>query len=196
MVDRELLPTLTLEEICALEVPAAADAVLFLWATAPKLPDALQVLAAWGFEYRTSAVWVKHRPGMGYYFRGRHELLLVGRRGEMPVPEASCRPDSVIEAPRRGHSQKPALVYELLEQMYPSAATLELFARAARAGWESWGWDADRGGAANAASPRRLSGRSPRSPLLASERDGSRSAADTEQIGLGSVPGSERVLSA
>ena len=136
-------PTLSLEEICALEVPAAADAALFLWATAPMLPDALRVMAAWGFEYRTCAVWVKERIGMGYYFRGRHELLLVGRRGDMPVPAASDRPDSVIEARRRRHSEKPDVVYELLERMYPAATKLELFARTKRAGWDSWGWDAE-----------------------------------------------------
>jgi N6-adenosine-specific RNA methylase IME4 len=136
-------PTLALEEICALRVPAAEQAVLFLWATAPKLPDALQVMAAWGFAYRTNAVWVKHRPGMGYYFRGRHELLLVGRRGEMPVPEPGCRPDSVVDARRGRHSEKPEIVHALIEAMYPNAARLELFARRSRPGWDSWGWNPD-----------------------------------------------------
>ena len=71
-------PTLSLDEIKALDVPAANDCVLFLWATSPKLAEAMQVVEAWGFTYRTCAVWVKDRIGMGYYFRQRHELLLVG----------------------------------------------------------------------------------------------------------------------
>ncbi len=187
-------PTLSLEEICALEVPAADCAVLFLWATAPKLPDALQVMAAWGFEYRTNAVWVKHRPGLGYYFRGRHELLLVGRRGNMPVPAASSRPDSVIEAWRGRHSEKPAVVYDLLERMYPAAVKLELFARASRPGWDRWGWDADGGAAADAVRPCRVSGRSLHRPELMADRPGSQRAVDGQLIGLDRVVGFERVM--
>ena len=57
---------------------AADDCVLFLWATAPMLPQALEVMAAWGFEYRTNFVWAKDRAGTGYWSRNQHELLLVG----------------------------------------------------------------------------------------------------------------------
>jgi N6-adenosine-specific RNA methylase IME4 len=135
-------PTMLLEEMCALEVPAADDALLFLWATSPKLAEALTLMAAWGFEYRTSAVWVKDRIGMGYYFRGRHELLLVGRRGGAGPPEASQRWDSVIEAPRIEHSKKPEVVYEMIEDMYPNATRLELFSRTVREGWDAWGNEA------------------------------------------------------
>jgi N6-adenosine-specific RNA methylase IME4 len=187
-------PTLTLEEICALEVPAADDAVLFLWATAPKLPDALRVMNAWGFQYRTCAVWVKDRIGMGYYFRGRHELLLVGRRGDMPVPDGRSRPDSVIEAPRGRHSQKPAVIYDLLEAMYPSAARLELFARGSRPGWDRWGWDADGDGAADTARLRPLRGRSPGRPRLVTDRPGQQPVTDAEPAGLDFSVGFERVM--
>lgn len=133
-------PTMAVEEIEALDVPAAEDAVLFLWATNPKLPDALAVMDAWGFAYRTNACWVKDRFGMGYYVRGQHELLLIGRRGRLPVPEPSHRPASiVISAPRREHSRKPDEFYELIERMYPEHSKVELFARRPRGGWESWG---------------------------------------------------------
>jgi len=135
-------PTMTLEQICALEVPAADDAVLFLWATSPKLAEALTVVSAWGFTYRTCAVWDKGVIGMGYYFRQQHELLLVAGRGELPVPEPSARPASVFRSPRTKHSAKPVFVYEMLEQMYPTfteADRAELFARQTRPGWTPWG---------------------------------------------------------
>lgn len=75
-----------LEEIKTLSIPSADNAVLFLWATAPKLKEALEVMEAWGFEYRTNAVWDKEIIGMGYWFRGQHELLLVGVKGEFSPP--------------------------------------------------------------------------------------------------------------
>jgi N6-adenosine-specific RNA methylase IME4 len=132
-------PTMPLAEIEALIVPAAEDAVLFLWAVSSLLPQALAVLEAWGFDYRTSLVWVKDKIGLGAWVRHRHELLLIGRKGSFPGPDPADRPDSVIEAARGRHSQKPAYVYELLERMYPHASKLELFARTSRPGWSAWG---------------------------------------------------------
>jgi len=135
-------PTMTLEAICELKPPAALDAVLFLWATSPKLAEALAVLKAWGFIYRTCAVWDKEIVGMGYYFRQQHELLLVGARGAAPVPEPSHRPASVFRVRRGRHSAKPDHVYELLEAMYPTLTDrdrVELFARQPRPGWTAWG---------------------------------------------------------
>lgn len=132
-------PTMTAEEIAALDVPAASDAVLFLWATNPKLIEALAVMDAWGFDYRTNACWVKDRFGMGYYVRGQHELLLIGKRGEIRAPEPADRPSSVLAADRREHSRKPDEFYDLIERMYPEHSKVELFARRPRGGWESWG---------------------------------------------------------
>ena len=132
-------PTMPVADICALDVPAADDAVLFLWATNPKLIEALEVMKAWGFEYRTNACWAKDRFGMGYYVRGQHELLLIGKRGNIRAPEPSNRPGSVITAPRQEHSRKPDEFYELIERMYPDEAKVELFARRLRSGWVGWG---------------------------------------------------------
>jgi N6-adenosine-specific RNA methylase IME4 len=132
-------PTMPLADIEALTVPAAEDALLFLWAVSSLLPQAFAVMQAWGFDYRTSLVWVKDKIGLGSWVRHRHELLLVGRRGSFPAPDPADRPDSVIEAARGRHSQKPACVYELLERMYPRASKLELFARTSRPGWSAWG---------------------------------------------------------
>lgn len=143
-VSREIenqYPTMSLEEICALPVGdiVTPDAILYLWATSPKLEESLQVISAWGFTYRTCLVWVKDKIGMGYYARQRHELLLVAKRGDIPVPESDNRFDSVIEAPRGEHSAKPCVVYSMIEQMHPEFDKLELFARSARDGWATWG---------------------------------------------------------
>lgn len=138
-------PTMALDEIKALRVPAADDSVLFLWATSPKLAEAIEVIAAWGFSYRTCAVWDKKRLGMGYYFRQQHELLLVAARGSLPVPEPSVRPPSIVRRDRGKHSEKPDAFYRLLETMYPRLTErdrIELFARKARAGWSAWGNEA------------------------------------------------------
>lgn len=137
-------PTMALEDICALKVSdiCADDCVLFMWATSPKLHEAMQVLDAWGFSYRTCMVWVKDKIGMGYYVRQQHELLLIAARGELPVPKASDRQSSVVEAPRTEHSAKPEAFYEVIEAMYPEYGKrnkVELFARNARKGWSSWG---------------------------------------------------------
>ena len=137
-------PTQTVEEIAALEVPACDDAVLFLWATSPKLREALTVMEAWGFDYKTCMVWDKEKIGMGYYVRGRHELLLIGARGTLPVPEPQNRPHSVVSVPRGKHSEKPKGFYRLIEDMYPELRghMVELFQRTKRDGWQGWGFEA------------------------------------------------------
>ena len=132
-------PTMELEEIAALTIPAADDCVLFLWATSPKLPEALRVMGAWNFTYKTCMVWVKDKIGMGYYARQRHEILLIGTRGTPGVPEPANRPNSVIEADRGKHSEKPIRFYEVIESMFPDRKYLEMFSRKNRPGWTSWG---------------------------------------------------------
>ncbi len=134
-------PTMKTEEICALEIPAADNAVLFLWATNPKLEDALAVIKAWGFDYKTNQAWVKDIWGTGYYFRGQHELLLLATRGDIGPPPIVARRSSVIHAPRGKHSEKPKEIYEAIEAMYPGHNYLELFSRNKREGWEMWGID-------------------------------------------------------
>jgi N6-adenosine-specific RNA methylase IME4/ParB-like chromosome segregation protein Spo0J len=138
--------TMSLDEICALPVlDLATDAaVLFMWTTAPHLQESFQVLAAWGFEYKTNIVWVKDKIGLGYFVRNQHELLLVATRGDMPSPSPANRPPSVISAPRREHSRKPDEAYALIEAMYPTLPRVELFARQARPGWDVWGNETDK----------------------------------------------------
>jgi N6-adenosine-specific RNA methylase IME4 len=134
-------PTMQLSEICALPVGSLATdaAVLFLWTTAPHLRESFDVLAAWGFVYKTNIVWAKDKIGLGYFVRNQHELLIVAARGGMPSPLPANRPPSVISASRREHSRKPDEAYELIERMYPELPKIELFARSAREGWTAWG---------------------------------------------------------
>jgi N6-adenosine-specific RNA methylase IME4 len=136
-------PTMDLDEICALPVGKIAheNSVLFMWATSPKLAECVTVLDAWGFNYRTDMVWVKDQIGMGYHVREKHESVLIAKRGELPPPAVEARPASVIEAPRLGHSEKPAIFYDIIDAMYPGVRKLELFGRApeAREHWSAWG---------------------------------------------------------
>tara|TARA_Y100000310_G_C20678271_1_gene814347 strand:+ start:754 stop:1926 length:1173 start_codon:yes stop_codon:yes gene_type:complete len=143
-VSREIenqYPTMSQAQLRDLPVETIAnkDAVLLMWATSPKLAEAIDLIDAWGFSYRTCLVWVKDKIGMGYYARQRHELLLVAIRGRgLPAPEPADRPDSVIDAARGQHSAKPHL-YDLIERMYPRVSKIELFSRAPQDGWASWG---------------------------------------------------------
>jgi len=98
---------MTVEEIEKMKIPDSKNAVLFLWATAPKLREALKIMASWGFEYKTHAVWDKKIIGMGYWFRGQHELLLIGVKGRGVPPKEQNRYSSIIQEKRGEHSRKP-----------------------------------------------------------------------------------------
>ena len=138
------------------QIEVAEDAVLLLWVTNPMLPLGLEVMAAWGFEYKTNLAWVKQtvsrrngkeerkiKFGAGFYFRGAHELLLLGVKGSNMGP-ASKSERSVLLAEALDHSQKPEEVYDVAERMYPNAHRIELFARHVRFGWDRIGKEAPR----------------------------------------------------
>ena len=132
-------PTMTLAELVAwrprVDALALDDCVLLMWTTTQKLADAIALVDAWGFAVKSGAVWIKDSIGMGYWFRGRHELVILATRGKPRTPLEADRPDSVITAPRRGHSEKPDELYTLIERMFPSVPKVEMFARATRPGW-------------------------------------------------------------
>lgn len=132
-------PTMPVAEIMALKVPAADDAVLFLWATVPMLPEALNVMGAWGFTYKSHFVWMKNQAGTGYWNRNKHELLLVGTKGDIPAPAPGEQYESVITAMLDEHSTKPAAFAEIIEDTFPYLTRLEMFAREPRLGWDTWG---------------------------------------------------------
>lgn len=117
----------------------ADDCVLFMWATAPKLAEAIDLLLQWGFNYLTCAVWDKEKIGMGYWFRGEHELLLVGVKGNVSPPQPSDRRSSMFRETRTKHSKKPENVYEWIETAFPEHVKLEMYCREPREGWQVWG---------------------------------------------------------
>jgi N6-adenosine-specific RNA methylase IME4 len=132
-------PTMPLDQIKALKVPAAPDCVLFLWATVPMLPQALEVMAAWGFEYKSSLYWRKDRTGTGYWTLNEVEQLLIGTKGNVPAPAPGDQPRQWIEAPRGPHSWKPDMFADEIAALYPDVPKLEMFARELRDGWDYHG---------------------------------------------------------
>lgn len=145
-------PTMSLASICELPVAdlAADVAHLYLWTPNALLPDALEVMAAWGFKYKSNIIWHKARKdggsdgrGMGFYFRNVTEMMLFGVRGEgARTLDAGRTQVNYISARKREHSRKPIEQYEIIESCSPGPF-LELFARGERPGWRGWGNQAD-----------------------------------------------------
>ena len=132
-------PTMPTSDICDISIAqlCTPETVLFLWATNPLLPEALTVMDAWGFEYKTNIVWNKgSAPGIGWYVKSKHELLLIGAGTQTAHP--ITKPNSYFDAKRGIHSRKPSIVYEIIESMY-NGPYVELFARTKRDDWDSWG---------------------------------------------------------
>lgn len=142
-------PTTETTDIAARDVAsiAADDCVLVLWARADMLPEALQVMAAWGFRYVAQRVWRKSRMSTGYWFRYDHELVLIGRRGNPVAPAMGTQERSVFEgepAVAGLNSSKPECVAEWIEQNWPNTPKIELNRRGpARPGWSAWGNQAE-----------------------------------------------------
>jgi len=142
---------------------AAKDCVLFLWATAPMLIEAICVLDAWGFawidrdattgflmpnkahaRYVSHWAWLKQKIAPGYWNRGKHEILLIATRGNPVAPAMgdqlhSWLEEMAIEADATRHSAKPDVFAEWIEKFWPNTPKIELNARRARPGWDVWG---------------------------------------------------------
>lgn len=122
---------------------AAPDCALFMWATAPMIRDALNVMRSWGFTYKTMGAWAKRSKadkawafGTGYCFRSAAEFFLLGTIGKPKVMSRSVR--NLIVAPVREHSRKLDQLHGMAESLY-AGPYAELFAREARQGWDCWG---------------------------------------------------------
>ena len=112
------------------------DCWLFMWVTNNFLKDGLDVMDYWGFRYITNIVWAKDRFGIGYYFRGQHEICLFGKKGQIK-PESRSE-STLVTAKKSKHSKKPEEFYQKIEALN-SGDKIELFARNTREGWDSWG---------------------------------------------------------
>lgn len=124
----------------SVEQIAAKDCVLFLWATVPMLPQALQVMQAWGFAYKSHFAWVKDKIGTGYWNRNNHELLLIGTKGDIPAPAMGEQEPSALEFPVGKHSEKPEEFLRIIEDYFPTLPKIELNRRGEpRPGWSAWG---------------------------------------------------------
>ena len=122
---------------------AKPDCALVMWATAPMLPQAFEVMQAWGFEFKTAGAWAKESKtgekiafGTGYVFRSAAEFYLVGTLGKPAIKSRSVR--NLIWAPIREHSRKPDQMHADVEALF-DGPYLELFARSTRPNWTCWG---------------------------------------------------------
>ncbi|NSW52615.1 MAG: S-adenosylmethionine-binding protein [Anaerolineae bacterium] len=141
-------PTMKLEDIKGLPVSKVADEVchLYLWVPNALLPEGLEVLRTWGFQYKTNIIWEKVRKdgepdgrGVGFYFRNVTEVLLFGIKGTKARTLAPARSQvNLIRSQKREHSRKPDEIFEVIERCSPGPY-LELFARGERDGWTLWG---------------------------------------------------------
>lgn len=130
-----------LDAIKAMPVKDLAEdnAVLFLWAPTPLMVEALEVIEAWGFKYKTQFIWNKCKGNVGNYSSVRHEHLILATKGSC-IPDTTERPSSVQTIERTGrHSEKPEEFRSLIEQLYTYGNKMELFARKVVEGWEAYG---------------------------------------------------------
>ena len=128
-------PSMSLEQIRALELPLAEQAVVLLWTMQRFLPAAFGVLEAWGLRYLRTKMWPK--PGRGAH--SGSEFLLLAARGDPPIKISL---DDVIRGRVREHSRKPDEAYRMAEQLLPNARRLDMYGRESRTGWTVWGAEA------------------------------------------------------
>lgn len=136
--------TMSLAEIQELPVSqiAAPNCLLFLWATWPMINDALAVITAWGFTYKSGGVWNKRTKnglpafGTGYLLRSACEPFLIGTRGRVTHSKSHR---NQFDGLAREHSRKPESAYDWCESYMPDARRVELFSRTRRRGWIMWG---------------------------------------------------------
>jgi len=142
--------TMKLKDIKKINIPSGDNCILFLWVTMPLLQEGLDVIKAWGFEYKTCGfTWIKKTKnnkihfGMGYYTRGNAELCLIGLKGKIEIINKSI--SQIIESPVQNHSRKPDEVRKRIVKLCGDLPRIELFARDRNElfneykGWDVWG---------------------------------------------------------
>ena len=138
---------MTLDQIKAMPVKQLTkkDAVLFLWTTNGAMKMGLEVMEAWGFNYRTYFIWCKNGLGLGKPLRNSTEICLVGLRGNLAHGFNGQMNWGFL--PKQEHSHKPEEMYAIMERLYPNRSYLELFARKrpSNKDWYIWGNEAEGG---------------------------------------------------
>lgn len=144
-------PTMSFAEIAALPVGelASSRSHLYLWSPNALLPEALEIMRAWGFTYKTNLVWYKVRKdggpdgrGVGFYYRNVTELVLFGVKGGLRTLPPARSQVNLLATRKQEHSRKPDELYRIIEQCSPGPY-LELFARERVKGWTQWGNEVD-----------------------------------------------------
>ena len=144
--------TMSNEDILAMPVEEVAlpQSHLYLWVPNALVETGLQVMRAWGFEYKTMLIWYKirkdggpDRRGVGFYFRKVTEIVLFGVRGSLRTGQQGRSQENIILSQKRGHSRKPDEIFPIIEGCSPGPY-LEIFARQQRKGWEVWGNETDK----------------------------------------------------
>jgi len=138
-------PVMEKESIKKLNIPSDKDSILFLWATYPNLLEALEVIKAWGFTFKTVAfTWVKQNPsgngyhfGLGYWTRANPEICLLATKGH--PKRIDCNVANLIISPREKHSKKPDDIKNRIVKLMGDLPRIELFARQKTEGWDVWG---------------------------------------------------------
>ena len=145
-------PTMSLDDIKRIPVDSVTDSVchLYLWVPNALLPDGLEVMKSWGFQYKSNIIWEKVRKdgypdgrGVGFYFRNVTEILLFGVKGDSYRTLSPARSQvNLVRSMKREHSRKPDEIYPIIEAC-SEGPFLEMFARGVREKWVSWGNQAD-----------------------------------------------------
>ncbi len=140
--------TMTDDELCALDVPAAPDSLLFMWITNPKLMDGIghRLFDAWGFKPVTLLTWAKVQADgitpsrkVGHWFRSASEHVMVGMKGKVKRPQPWPAHATWFAGARLPHSVKPTIIHDYVEAAVPEGPWLEMFARRRHPGWALWG---------------------------------------------------------
>lgn len=134
--------TLKLDDLKRLDIRSLCekDCLLFMWSSSPHLDQAIDLMRAWGFSWATVAfAWDKQRVNPGFYTMSQVELCLVGKRGKIPQPRGARNVRQFVSELRTNHSTKPHTVRQRIEEMFPTQAKIELFAREKAPGWSVWG---------------------------------------------------------
>jgi N6-adenosine-specific RNA methylase IME4 len=137
-----------LQDICKIPVKDIADdnCILFMWVTMPKLNEFMEVVKAWGFEYKSCAfVWVKvnkkatdtYFMGQGRWTRANPEICILATKGNPKRISAGVR--QLVVSPIQEHSKKPDEVKNRILQLVGDLPRIELFARRKTEGWDVWG---------------------------------------------------------